>query len=171
MIHSPLDKHFAIDATALDVVVLDRSAYDKQIADEARTNGAEIVAGERASGFLQVQDGVSVDVGPKTLTARYFVDATGLPRASETESFPQSSTSWRENGSESASSRSFSMPSGSRGFFAWVIPFGPHVAKVGAAGLGLVHSRRSTPSLPTSLTGYSARCLLPSISGGLFRSS
>lgn len=137
VIHSPLGRYFAIDATALDVVVLDRSAYDKQVADEARANGAEIVTGERASGFLQVLDGVSVDVGRETLTARYFVDATGLSSIPRGGILPAAKYELEGDWVRERAVEIFLDAKRFPGFFAWVIPFGRHVAKVGVAGFGI----------------------------------
>lgn len=137
VIHSPLGKYFAIDATALDVVVLDRSAYDKQVADEARVNGAEIVTGRRASGFLQVQDGVSVDVGQETMTARYFVDATGPSSSPRGRILPAAKYELEGDWVRDRIVEVFLDAKRFPGFFAWVIPFGRHVAKVGAAGFGI----------------------------------
>ena len=137
VIHSPLGKHFAVDATALDVVVLDRSAYDKQVADEARANGAEIVTGARASGFLQVQDGVSVDVGGEAVIARYFVDATGLSSGPRGGILPAAKYELEGDWVSERVVEVFLDAKRFPEFFAWVIPFGRHVAKVGAAGSGI----------------------------------
>ena len=137
VIHSPLGKHFAVDATALDVVVLNRSAYDKQVADEARASGAEIVTGARASGFLQVQDGVSVEVGQETVTARYFVDATGPSSSPRGGILPAAKYELEGDWVQDRVVEVFLDAKRFPGFFAWVIPFGQHLAKVGAAGFGI----------------------------------
>ena len=137
VIHSPLGKHFAINVAALDVVVLDRSKYDKQIADEARANGAEIVTGARASGFLQTQDGVSVDVGSETVTARYYVDATGPSSSPRGGVLPAAKYELEGDWIKERMVEVFLDAKRFPGFFAWVIPFGRRIAKVGAAGSGL----------------------------------
>ncbi len=136
VIHSPLGKSFAIDATALDVVVLDRSAYDKQIADEARASGAEIVTGARASGFLQVQDGISADIGRETVTARYFVDATGPSSSPRGGILPAAKYELEGDWVRERVVEVFLDAKQFPGFFTWIIPFGRHVAKVGTAGFG-----------------------------------
>ncbi len=137
VIHSPLDKHFTVDATALDVVVLDRSAYDKQVADEARANGAEVVTGARVSDFLQVHDGVSVEVGRETVTAKYIVDATGPASSSGAGILPAAKYELEGDWVRERVVEVFLDAKRFPGFFAWVIPFGQHMAKVGAAGLGI----------------------------------
>ncbi|MGD0318977.1 MAG: NAD(P)/FAD-dependent oxidoreductase [Nitrososphaerales archaeon] len=137
VMHSPLGKHFSIDATALDVVVLDRSAYDKQVADEARANGAEVVTGARASNFLQVQDEVSVDVGPETVIAKYFVDATGPASSPGVGILPAAKYELEGDWVRERAVEVFLDAKRFPGFFAWVIPFGQRMAKVGAAGFGI----------------------------------
>ncbi len=137
VMHSPLGKHFSIDATALDVVVLDRSAYDKQVADEARANGAEVVTGARASNFLQVQDEVSVDVGQETVIAKYFVDATGPASSPGVGILPAAKYELEGDWVRERAVEVFLDAKRFPGFFAWVIPFGQRMAKVGAAGFGI----------------------------------
>jgi geranylgeranyl reductase family protein len=137
VIHSPMGKQIAINTNALDIVVLDRSAYDKQVADEARSNGAEIATGVRVSGFHQVQDGVSVDVGRETLTARFYVDATG-PSSSHREGILPAAKyelegDWVREGVVEVFLDAKRFPQ----FFAWVIPIGGRFAKVGVAGIGI----------------------------------
>ena len=137
VIHSPLGRHFAINATALDVVVLDRSEYDKQVADEARASGAEIVTGARASGFLQTQDGISVTIGNETVTARYYIDATGPSSGHKGGVLPAAKYELEGDWVKEHSVEVFLDAKRYPGFFAWVIPFGRHAAKVGVAGSGI----------------------------------
>ncbi|MGD0395564.1 MAG: NAD(P)/FAD-dependent oxidoreductase [Nitrososphaerales archaeon] len=137
VIHSPRGKHFTVDATALDVVVLDRSAYDKQVADEARANGAEVVTEARASDFLQVQDEVSVEVGRETVTAKYFVDATGPASSPGAGILPAAKYELEGDWVRERTVEVFLDAKRFPGFFAWVIPFGQRMAKVGAAGFGI----------------------------------
>ncbi len=137
VIHSPMGRYLAVNATALDVVVVDRSAYDKQAAGEARASGAEIVTGARASGFRQVQDGVSVEVGRETVAAKYFVDATGPAASPRGGILPAAKYELEGDWVRERVVEVFLDAKKFPGFFAWVIPFGRHLAKVGAAGLGI----------------------------------
>ena len=137
LIHSPNDRHFAVNATALDVVVLDRSAYDKQVGEVARRSGADIMTGVRAGTPVQTSDGASVKVGDRTIKAKYFVDATGPASSPRRGILPAAKYEvegdWiRENVVEV-----FLDATKYPGFFAWVIPFAKHKAKVGAAGHGI----------------------------------
>jgi len=137
LIHSPLGKRFAVNASSLDVVVVDRSAFDKQVADEARANGAEIVTGARASGFLQVQNGVSLEVGGENVAAKYFVDATGPASSPRGGILPAAKYELEGEWVRTRVVEVFLDAKKFPGFFAWVIPFGRHMAKVGAAGSGI----------------------------------
>ncbi len=141
LIHSPLGKKFAVGAGTLDVVVLRRSAYDLQLADEARKAGAEIVTGKRAAAASEGPDAVSVDVGGETVTARYFVDATGpsprLRRGIIPAAKYEVEGEWIRDKVVEVYLDAERFP----GFFAWVIPFGHKVAKVGAAGYGINAAR------------------------------
>jgi len=58
---SPSGKEFTLDARPQQVIVLDRREFDKQIAHQARTNGAEIRV--RASLREVVKDGVRTSDG------------------------------------------------------------------------------------------------------------
>jgi digeranylgeranylglycerophospholipid reductase len=137
VIHSPSDRHFAVNATALDVVVLDRSAFDKQVAAAAASNGAEIVTGKRVGRTTPGRGFVEAKVGDGEVRARYFVDATGPASSPRRGILPAAKYevegSWiREHVVEV-----YLDASKYPGFFAWVIPYGRHRAKVGAAGYGV----------------------------------
>lgn len=137
VIHSPLGKHLAVNATGLDVVVIDRSAFDKQVATEAKANGAEIVTQARATEFLQVQDGVSVNVGGERVAARYYVDATGPSSSPKGGILPAAKYELEGDWVRAHVVEVFLDAKRFPGFFAWIIPFGRHLAKVGAAGFGV----------------------------------
>ena len=137
VIHSPYGKYFAVNATALEVVVLDRSAYDQQVGAEARASGAQIVTGTRASGLVQVPNGVSVEVGGETMTAGYFVNATGPSSSPRRGILPAAKYELEGDWIRQRVVEVFLDARRFPGFFAWVIPMGRHVAKVGAAGTGI----------------------------------
>ena len=137
VINSPLGKRFAINTTALDVVVIDRSDYDKQIAREAVAAGAQISMGVRASGFVQGDDEVSINVGGERVNARYFVDATGPSSSPRGGILPAAKYELRGDWIREHVVEVHLDAKRFPGFFAWVIPYGKHLAKVGAAGLGI----------------------------------
>ena len=137
LIHSPQGRHFAVNATSLEVVVLDRSSYDKQLARLAESHGAVVRTGTRVAGTEQSSDEVSVSANGDRITARYYVDATGPASSPRRGIMPAAKYEvegdWiREHVVEVFLNREL-YP----GFFAWVIPYGKHHAKVGAAGFGV----------------------------------
>jgi geranylgeranyl reductase family protein len=137
VIHSPLDKHFALNATALDVFVLDRSAYDKQLADQAESHGAKIRTGVRVAGSTEGRDGVSVSTGGGTISGRYYVDATGPSSSPRRGILPAAKYELEGDWVRERVVEVFLDANSYPGFFAWVIPFGRGRAKVGAAGRGI----------------------------------
>lgn len=137
VIHSPLDRHFAVNASALDVVVLDRSAYDKQVAAVAAASGAELRTGSRVGPPSIRKEGTEAKVGNDVVRARYFVDATGPASSPRHGIIPAAKYelegSWIRERVVEVYLDAVKYP----GFFAWIIPYGSHRAKVGAAGYGV----------------------------------
>ncbi len=137
VIHSPIDKQVALDATALDVVVIDRSAYDKQVAKEAESQGAKVVTGARVAGFVEKDASVSVKVGREVVSAKYYVDATGPSSSPRTGILPAAKYELEGEWIRDRVVEVFLDADRYPAFFAWVIPFGHNKAKVGAAGIGI----------------------------------
>jgi flavin-dependent dehydrogenase len=77
VIHSPGDRRFAVNASSLEVVVIDRSEYDKQLAATASENGAEVRTGARITSWKEAGEDVRVQVGKDDLVTKYYVDSTG----------------------------------------------------------------------------------------------
>ncbi len=137
VIHSPSDRHFAVNASALDVVVLDRSAFDKQVAATAVSNGAEIRTGSRVGRLVHRRDGVEAKAGDEDVEARYMVDATGPASSPRRGILPAAKYELEGSWVREHVVEVFLDAAKYPGFFAWVIPFGKHRAKVGAAGYGV----------------------------------
>lgn len=137
IIHSPSDRRFAVNATALDVVVLDRSAFDKQVGATAVGNGAEVRTGARVGRVTETTGSIEAKVGSDAVRARYLVDATGPASSPRHGILPAAKYelegSWVREHVVEVYLDAAKYP----GFFAWVIPFGKHRAKVGAAGYGV----------------------------------
>ncbi len=136
-LHSPTGKELSLNAGGLEVVVLDRSAYDKQLAARATAAGAELVTGARASSLQTSGSGVRLEVGGRPVEGRYYVDATGPSSTHRRGILPAAkyeiSGNWVRNDTVELYLDAEKYP----GFFAWVIPYGTGVAKVGAAGRGV----------------------------------
>jgi geranylgeranyl reductase family protein len=155
-VFSPSGRKASLDASRLEVMVLDRSAFDKQLAGNAEAWGAEIRSGTRVAGVDEHADGVKVKAGSEVFPCSYYVDATGptgvmqfnrqglVPTAKyEVEG------DWFTEGEVEVYTDQEKYP----GFFAWVIPRGPGIAKVGAAGFGI----NSVKALEAFLVGRDSK--------------
>ena len=140
VVFSPSGRKASLDASRLDVVVIDRSAFDKQLGRTAENWGVEVRLGTRVTGVQERADGVKVSAGSDVYDCSYYVDATGptgvmkfnreglVPTAKyEVEG------DWITDGVVEVYTDKEKYP----GFFAWVIPRGAGIAKVGAAGFGI----------------------------------
>ena len=137
VVHSPSGKEIAINASALEVVVLDRSAYDKQVAGKAESWGADLKLRARAGELRESHEGVSVKVGDERVDARYYVDATGPASSPRSGIIPAAKYEIEADWVRERVVEVFLDAEKYPGFFAWVIPYGGHSAKVGAAGWGI----------------------------------
>ena len=137
IIHSPSDRRFAVNAAALDVVVLDRSAYDKQVGEMAKSNGAEIMTGTRVVSSVEKAGGIEVKVGESTVHSTFLVDATGPSSSPRRGILPAAKYELEGDWVRQHVVEIFMDAERYPGFFAWVIPYGKHLAKVGAAGYGI----------------------------------
>ncbi|HUH99953.1 MAG TPA: FAD-dependent monooxygenase, partial [Nitrososphaerales archaeon] len=77
VVYSPSGKKAVLDASRLDVVVIDRSEFDKQLARNAEAWGAEVKLSTRVMGVEEKGETVKVSTGSEVYTSRYYVDATG----------------------------------------------------------------------------------------------
>lgn len=137
VIHSPSGRHFAVNASSLDVSVIDRSAYDKQVAEAAMSYGAEVRTGVRVTSTAVGASEVEVRAGDDTVRASYFVDATGPASSPRRGILPAAKYELEGEWVKEHVVEVFTDAGRYPGFFAWVIPFGKHRAKVGAAGRGI----------------------------------
>ncbi len=137
LIHSPADEHFSINASSLDVVVLDRSAFDKQVAAAASSEGANVVTGVRVTSSVEKADHVESRVGEDVFRSSYFVDATGPASSPRRGILPAAKYEVEGDWVKEHVVEVFLDAVKYPGYFAWVIPFGRHRAKVGAAGYGI----------------------------------
>jgi digeranylgeranylglycerophospholipid reductase len=140
VVFSPSGRKASLDASRLEVVVIDRSAFDKQLAGNAEAWGAEVRLGTRVTGVEERHDGVKVSAGSEVYTSSYYVDATGptgVMRFNRAGLVPTAKYEvegdWFADGEVEVFTDQEKYP----GFFAWVIPRGPGIAKVGAAGFGI----------------------------------
>ncbi len=136
VIHAPGGALLEVNASSLEVVVLDRSAYDRQLAARAVEWGAKLKLGVRAKTVLESEDGVNVE-GAEVYEGKYYVDATGPASSPPSGIIPAAKyeieADWISEGRVEVFTDQVRYP----GFFAWIIPYGGGRAKVGAAGHGI----------------------------------
>jgi flavin-dependent dehydrogenase len=137
VVHSPGGREFPVSAASLEVVVLDRSEFDKQAARTAESNGAIVRRSARVSAVAQFPDRVEAKAGEAKVNAKYFVDATGPASSPRGGILPAAKYELEGDWVREHVVEVFLDAEKYPGFFAWVIPYGRHRAKVGAAGHGI----------------------------------
>jgi geranylgeranyl reductase family protein len=138
IIHSPLGRTVTFDASRLEVVVIDRSKYDKQLAERADAWGAKIKRNSRVIGILEKDDRVKVNAD-SIYESSFYVDATGPAALLHNKAGFISAAKYEIEGDWFADGNVevFIDQTLYPGFFAWVIPRGKGLAKVGVAGRGI----------------------------------
>lgn len=155
ILHSPSGKRLTVNAAALDVVVLDRSAYDIQVGAAALAAGAEVMTGSRVGDVRELGDAVRVSVGNEDVQAKLLVDATGPASSPRRGILPAAKYEVEGDWIRQHVVEVFLDAKKYPGYFAWVIPFGKRRAKVGAAGYGVSPFR----ALDSFLEGRSSTVL------------
>ena len=128
---------FEISAERQNVIVLDRRAFDKQIAFQAQKEGAEIRVKCSMRSFGKEGSEYVVKTSEGDLSCNFFVDARGIAsiinrnrsgvlHSAQYEVY----ASWIEPDTIEVAFDSQQYP----GFFAWIIPTGRGRGKVGVAG-------------------------------------
>lgn len=136
LVVSPSGRSFSLDARDQKVIVIDRREFDKQLAHQAKTSGAEIRV--RTSLREIVPDGVRTSEG--SLKCKIIVDARGVSSVinKDRSGILQSAqyevyADWIEKERTEVYFDQEKYP----GFFAWIIPTRRDEAKVGVAGKGI----------------------------------
>lgn len=133
---APSGKSFTLDARPQQVIVLDRREFDKQIAHQAKVNGAEIRV--RSSLREITKEGVrttdgdikcKIIVDARGVSSLIHKDRTGTLQSAQYEVYAD----WIDKEQVEVYLDQEKYP----GFFAWVIPTRRDEAKVGVAGKGI----------------------------------
>ncbi len=132
-IFSPSGNNFSLDATSQQIIVVNRRELDKQAAMQAKQNGAEIIV--KTSFKNKIGDRIETSMGD--FDCRVFVDCRGAPvliNKNKDGVFPTAQyevyADWIKSGQVEVYFDQEKFP----GFFAWIIPSGEGVGKVGVAG-------------------------------------
>ena len=133
---SPSGTRFTLDARPQQVIVLDRREFDKQIAHQAKVNGAEIRVRsslrEITSDGVRTSDGeikCKVVVDARGVSSLIQKDRTGILQSAQYEVYAD----WINKERIEVYLDQEKYP----GFFAWIIPTRRDEAKVGVAGKGI----------------------------------
>ena len=133
---SPSGKEFVLDARPQQVIVLDRREFDKQIAHQAKINGAEIRVRtslrEITKEGVRTSDGdikCKLVVDARGVSSLINKDRTGTLQSAQYEVYAD----WIDKERVEVYLDQEKYP----GFFAWIIPTRHDEAKVGVAGRGI----------------------------------
>jgi len=133
IVFSPNGNYFAIDSTLQQIIVVNRRELDKQAALQAKQYGAEIIV--KASFKNRINNKVESSIG--NFESRVFVDCRGasmLVNKNKNGVYPTAQyevyADWIKEGQVEVYFDQEKFP----GFFAWIIPSGKGVGKVGVAG-------------------------------------
>ncbi len=139
VVHSPSGLIASLDARRFEVVVIDRSAYEKQLASMAVSSGATLKTGVRVDWTREEDGRVRVSAG-ESYGCSYYVDATGatgILKRNRARLVPAAKYEVEGGWFTEGEVEVYIDPKKYPGFFAWVIPRGNGMAKVGAAGFGI----------------------------------
>lgn len=132
-LYAPSGKNLEINSMAQNILQIDRRELDKQVAIQAQENGAEIMVGNK---FLKFSNNI-VHTSQEDFECKCMVDARGIQALAnnDREGFLSSAqyqvyADWIDGETVEIYLDQKLYP----GFFAWVIPIGKHVGKVGIAG-------------------------------------
>jgi len=136
-IFSPSGSSFVLNAEKQGVIAIDRRAFDKQVAHQARRNGADIWVKCSMKSFREDADRVIVQTTYDSIDCKIMVDARGCASiigknrkgvllSAQYEVYAD----WIMKDIVQVYFDQKHYP----GFFSWVIPTGSDTAKVGAAG-------------------------------------
>ena len=132
-IFSPGGKYFEVDSTKQQIIVVNRLELDKQIARQASDLGAKIMVKTRFQ--EKIPNGVNTSNGD--ISCKYFIDCRGvsvLVNKDRDGTFLTAQyeiyADWIRDGVVEVYFDQEKYP----GFFAWVIPSGNNVGKVGVSG-------------------------------------
>ena len=135
-IFSPGGKEITINSEKQKIIVINRRELDKQAARQARDNGAEISV--KTSFQEKIKNGVKTSNG--NLECKFFVDCRGVSRLVNKDRNGILLTAqyevyadWIKKGQVEVYFDQEKYPE----FFAWIIPSGEGVGKIGVSGKGI----------------------------------
>jgi len=140
-IFSPDGKEIIINSEKQKIIVINRRELDKQVARQAKDFGAEISV--KTSFQEKITNGVRTSIGE--IKCKYFVDCRGVSRLVNKDREGILLTAqyevyadWIKKGQVEVYFDQEKYPE----FFAWIIPSGEGVGKIGVSGKGITTNAR-----------------------------
>jgi digeranylgeranylglycerophospholipid reductase len=133
---SPSMKEITIDARKQNVIVLDRSRFDKFLAETAIREGADLELGKRVSGYYQSRESVKVKTEAETLESKLLLDCSGYETYIKNGGYTLQGGQYVVYGKwfDKSTVEVYLDPKSAPSFFKWVIPISSDTAKIGVAG-------------------------------------
>jgi digeranylgeranylglycerophospholipid reductase len=135
-----LKREVDIDARKQNVVVLDRSRFDKFLAERAAKEGAQIELGSRVSKISQNSDAALLEIADSgRVESDVVLDCSGYETFIRNGGLVLQAGQYLVYGTwfDKSTVEVYLDPEDSPGFFKWVIPLSSGIAKIGVAGLGI----------------------------------
>ncbi len=136
LIYPPSGKPLEADVSKQNLIVLNRSIFDKELAKIVLSRGAELRLGEKVSQAVE-KDGYVAVKAKQTVNSKIYIEAKGvsaLPPEKQISLLPAArydvEAEWIKHDTIEIYLDNTKYP----GFFLWVIPTGRKTAKVGVAG-------------------------------------
>lgn len=139
IITSPNGKKAEIDASSQQVLVLDRSQFDRELARMAILSGANIIVGNRVTGFKEVNGLLEIKTNLSTYMSDWLINASGYSNFSPQRKATLQASKYEVIGHwfERDTIEIYLNQNVSPGYFLWVIPINDDIAKIGIAGYGV----------------------------------
>jgi len=135
-----MKKEVRIDASKQNVIVLDRSRFDKFLAEMTAREGTNIELGMRVSNISQSDDSVSFNLNDTNRAKSDIVlDCSGYEGFIRSGGLVLQAGQYLVYGTwfDKSTVEVYLDPVEAPGFFKWAIPISSDVAKIGVAGLGI----------------------------------
>jgi digeranylgeranylglycerophospholipid reductase len=129
-----------IDARKQNVIVLDRSRFDKFLAEMAAAKGAKIEVGSRVNSIQQNETSATIKLSSgESIESGAVLDCSGYETFIRSGGLVLQAAQYLVYGTwfDKSTVEVYFDPVEAPGFFKWVIPISSKVAKIGVAGLGI----------------------------------
>ena len=136
---SPSGKEIQIDARRQNVIVMDRSRFDRFLAEKAARAGAKIELGTRVSRIGQSQNSALLNIESDMIESDVLIDCSGYESYIRGGGDTLQGALYLVYGTwfDKSTVEVYVDPKKAPGFFTWVIPIGSDIAKIGIAGAGI----------------------------------